>query len=88
MHADVLEPLVQAANDVEDEGAVGDRLTQGAKLIHHLVAGVAGVGEQSLLVATLASFARRSSLRARSSRACVKVGNMVELARSSAVVVK
>ena len=36
MHADVLEPLVQAANDVEDKSAVGDDLAQGAELLHLL----------------------------------------------------
>ena len=37
MHADVLEPLVQAANDVEDESAVGDDLAQSTELLHHLL---------------------------------------------------
>ena len=35
--ADVGEALVEAADDVEDEGAVGDDLTEGREIIGHLL---------------------------------------------------
>jgi hypothetical protein len=33
----VAEPLVEAADDVEDEGAVGDDLAKGREIISHLL---------------------------------------------------
>ena len=34
---DVAKALVEAANDVEDEGAVGDDLAKGSEIISHLL---------------------------------------------------
>ena len=48
--ADVGEALVEAADDVEDEGAVGDDLAEGREIIGHLLqlAAVLGDGEVAL----------------------------------------
>ena len=45
MHPDGLEPLIQAADDVEDEGAVGDDLAEGREIVSHLLQAAAVVGD-------------------------------------------
>jgi hypothetical protein len=45
MHADGLEALIQTANEVEDEGAVGDDFTQVAQRVRHALQLLAVVGD-------------------------------------------
>jgi len=44
-HLDVAEALVEAADDVEDEGAVGDDLAEGREIICHLLHLAAVLGD-------------------------------------------
>ena len=48
MHPDGLEPLAQAANDVEDEGAVSDDLAQVSKHVRHALHLLAALGYRQI----------------------------------------
>ena len=59
MQADVAIPFVEAPNEVEDERAVGDRLTEVPEVVRHPLEAAAVVGDGEISLGKPRNFASR-----------------------------